>query len=490
MRKLILFLLLLPFAASSQQITFEIIYGGDGYDEARSIYQTTDGGYIVAGTSGSYPSGNSDVFLLKIDSVGAIQWFKFPGGTDLQAGYSVQQTSDGGFIVAGLTDAGDFGGYDVYLMKTDVNGDFLWSKTYGGADWDFGYSVEETTDNGFIIGGTTYSFGKGEQMYLIKTDASGDTTWTKTYGGEGKERANCVAQTTDGGYVLTGYTSSYGAGEKDIYILKTDAAGDSVWARTYGHSGDDEGTFLEQTIDNGYIISAVKIDSATGRNDQYYIKTDAIGNEQWHQIFTAAVSDRAEVIHQRTDGVYISAGTAQSGNGVGGGKADCFFLRMNGSGYPIGFVRTEGGAEDDIMHSMQITQDMGIVLAGQTKSYGVGSTQIYVIKADSILSLLNDPVVIGIDDVEMKTNDRILIFPNPASEVVNAYINTTSFHLEDMISFTISDLSGKLIYNKEFDIANYDDSFEIPVKDIPSGLYILSINSGHFTSQIKIFILR
>ena len=487
MRRLMLVLLLLPFAAFSQQITFEIIYGGEGYDEARSIWQTSDGGYIVAGTSGSYPSGNSDVFLLKIDSVGAIQWFKFPGGADLQAGYSVQQTSDGGYIVAGLTDAGDFGGYDVYLMKTDINGDFLWSKTYGGADWDFGYSVEETSDNGFIIGGTTYSFGQGEQMYMVKTDAAGDTAWTKTFGGSDDENAKCVRQTSDGGYVLVGYTETYGAGMKDVFILKTDADGDSVWAKMFGHSWDDFGTFIEQTIDDGYIVSASKVDSSTNRHDQYYIKTDGNGLEQWHQIFTAAVDDKAVIIHQRNDGVFLSAGTAESGNGVGGGKADYFFLMMNSNGYPIGSVRTEGAYKDDVLHTMQITSDMGIIMAGASESYGDGLTQIYVVKADSILSLLNDPVIIGIDD-EITNIETMGVYPNPASDIFSTYINSSDLNLNCELSYTLCDLHGRVLVHNVIPISSSSFSFIIPVKEFTSGLYILSVSSDKFNTQKKIMV--
>lgn len=485
MRKLIFFFLLLPFAASSQQITFEIIYGGEGYDEARSIYQTTDGGYIVAGTSGSYPSGNSDVFLLKIDSVGAIQWFKFPGGTDLQAGYSVQQTSDGGFIVAGLTDAGDFGGYDVYLMKTDVNGDFLWSKTYGGADWDFGYSVEETSDNGFIIGGTTYSFGKGEQMYLVKTDANGDTSWTKTYGGNGKERANCVAQTTDGGYVLTGYTSSYGAGEKDVYILKTDAVGDSVWAKTYGSTNDDEGTYIEQTIDGGLILSAIRTDPATERHFMNYIKTDAGGSQQWQQVFSAAVGDDVYVIHQRPDGGYSAAGSA----GVGGGMKDYFFVNLDGSGNPQGSVRTYGGSKNDIAHSMVVCPGNGFILAGETESYGDGSKEIYLLKIDSLGNSTGN-VLIDVEEVGIISGDVVSVYPNPAVSTINVFVDINNNELTDDVVIVLSDISGKVLLKEEISRQIFNKNAELNINDISSGLYILKFSSGDFYFQRKVLVQR
>jgi hypothetical protein len=482
---MILLLLLFPFAAFSQQITFEIIYGGEGYDEARSIYQTTDGGYIVAGTSGSYPSGNSDVFLLKIDSVGAIQWFKFPGGSDLQAGYSVQQTSDGGFIVAGLTNAGDFGGYDVYLMKTDINGDSLWSKTYGGTDWDFGYSVEETTDNGFIIGGTTYSFGKGEQMYLVKTDANGDTLWTRNYGGVGLERANCVTQTTDGGYVLTGYTSSYGAGQKDVYILKTDASGDSLWVKTYGNTEDDEGTYIEETMDGGFILSAIRTDPATERHFMNYIKTNVDGSQQWQQVFSAAVGDDVYVIHQRPDGGYSAAGSA----GVGAGMKDYFFVNLDGSGNPQGSVRTYGGSKNDIAHSMIRCPGNGFILAGETESYGDGSKEIYLLKIDSLGNSTGN-VLIDVEEIANMSDDMISIYPNPAAETMNVFADISNTELTDDVVILLTDISGKVLLKEEINHQIFNKHVELNVNDISSGLYILKFSSGELHFQRKVLVQR
>lgn len=484
MRKLILFLLLLPFAASSQQITFEIIYGGDGYDEARSIYQTTDGGYIVAGTSGSYPSGNSDVFLLKIDSVGAIQWFKFPGGTDLQAGYSVQQISDGGFIVAGLTDAGDFGGYDVYLMKTDVNGDFLWSKTYGGADWDFGYSVEETTDNGFIIGGTTYSFGKGEQMYLIKTDASGDTTWTKTYGGEGKERANCVAQTTDGGYVLTGYTSSYGAGEKDIYILKTDAVGDSVWAKTYGTADNDEGTFADITSDNKIIMCGYSENYQDGKTYAFYAKLDNAGTQSFSNYLGTPVGDELpNIIRETSDGGFAYAGGVF---GIGAGNKDYRLVKVDaGGGYQWG--KTYGGANDDISNSMLVTSDGGFILAGSTMSYGNGSKDIYVFKSDD-QGVSTGSVLIDVKENITEANNSISVYPNPASDIITVFADISDSQLKSDVTVSLNDLSGKEILITKIDKNRFGKKINLDISAISSGLYFLNFNSEGFRFQRKVLI--
>lgn len=478
MKKMILVLLLFPFAGIGQQITFEIIYGGEGYDEARSIWQTTDGGYIVAGTSGSYPSGNSDVFLLKIDSVGAIQWFKFPGGADLQAGYSVQQTSDGGFIVAGLTDAGDFGGYDVYLMKTDENGDSLWSKTYGATDWDFGYSVEETSDNGFIIGGTTFSFGKGEQMYLIKTDADGDTAWTKTFGGAGQENAKRATQTTDGGYVLIGYTDSYGAGEKDIFILKTNASGDSVWSKTYGTVNNDEGTFVDVTSDNKMIMCGFAENYQDGKTYAFYAKLDNAGNESFVNYLGAPSGDEYPyVIRETPDGGFAYAGYVE---GVGAGNKDFRLLKVNAGGN-WQWGRTAGGLSDDIANSMQVTSDGGFILAGYSKNFGNDPDNIMVLKTDTIGGYYN-PVVIDVDEI---VATKFQVFPNPASSSVNISV-PDDWNTNEDITVQLFDVSGRLLLN----LNKSNNEINLNISVFESGVYILRVNSGDKSVSKRLIIYK
>jgi hypothetical protein len=160
-------------------------------------------------------------------------WNKTYGGTDTDYGYSVVQTSDGGYAITGYTYSFGAGGTDVYLVKTDANGNIQWSKTYGGTDTDVGYSVVQTSDGGYAIAGYTLSFGAGgSDVYLVKTDSLGNMVWSKTFGGTGADHAYSVVQTADGGYAITGYTYSFGAGGYDVYLVKTDVYGDFGLART------------------------------------------------------------------------------------------------------------------------------------------------------------------------------------------------------------------------------------------------------------------
>ncbi len=236
-------------------------YGGAGYDEGYSVQQTTDGGYIVAG---SRPS--DQIYLIKTDAIGDTLWSRTYGGGK---GYCVQQTLDLGYIITGS-------GSQVYLIKTDASGNALWTQTYGGTGVDEGYSVQQTSDGGYIIAGQTYSFGNDSQVYLIKTDASGDTLWTRTYGGTDYDIARSVRQTPDGGYIVGGWTWSFG-NNSQVYLIKTNPNGDTLWTRTCGGSGFDAGWSIHQTLDGGYIVGGWT--RSFGNSEQVYlIKTDANGN--------------------------------------------------------------------------------------------------------------------------------------------------------------------------------------------------------------------
>ena len=270
-----MFTLLLVSLSSAQQ-RWERNYGGTGNDEGSSVQQTSDGGYIVAGYTRSFGNGG-DVYLIKTNAGGDTLWTRTYGGTGWDEGQSVRQTSDGGYIVAGFTNSFGNGSYDVYLVKTNAGGDTLWTRTYGGTSEDEGRSVQQTSDGGYIVAGYTGSFGNLYQVYLIKTNVSGDTLWTRTYGGTSTDRGNSVRQTSDGGYIVAGYTSSFGNGGQ-VYLIKINALGDTLWTRTYGGANDDYGWSVQQTTDGGYIMAGATNSFGNGSYDVYLIKTDANGS--------------------------------------------------------------------------------------------------------------------------------------------------------------------------------------------------------------------
>jgi hypothetical protein len=200
-------------------------------------------------------------------------WEKTYGGRGDDEAKSIQQTKDGGYIVAGGNSA------DVYVIKLDANGNKSWEKTYGGSDDDIANSIQQTKDGGYIVAGGTHSFGAGRgDVYVIKLDANGNKVWEKTYGRRGDDEAKSIQQTTDGGYIVAGYTKSFGAGGEDFYIIKLDANGNMVWEKTYGGSDDDGAHSIQQTSDGGYIVAGRTYSFGIEGFDIYVIKMDAEGN--------------------------------------------------------------------------------------------------------------------------------------------------------------------------------------------------------------------
>jgi hypothetical protein len=261
-------------------------YGGAEYDRGYSVQQTIDGGYIIAGVTASFGAGEGDVWLLKTDSLGDTLWTKIYGGTADDIAYSVQQTLDQGYIIAGETNSFGAGGYDVYLIKTDSLGDPLWTKTYGGTAYDKGSSVRQTTDGGYILASVKYN-GQ-DKIWFLKVDTNGDTLWTKIHDCSA-DRVS-VDHTIDGGYIATG-------GDR---LLKTDSLGDTLW--TWQAPFEAHLSSAQQTFDGGYISTG-----GIGFNNRVYlVKTDANGDTIWTR--TSTLLGAGHSIQQTPDSGYIITG--------------------------------------------------------------------------------------------------------------------------------------------------------------------------------------
>ena len=224
MKKLLLILLCLPMIGFGQG--WEILFGGNGDDRGNSVQQTSDGGYIIGWMTNSSGNGLADVYVVKTDDSGNQEWDNTFGGINDDYANCIQQTSDGGFIIIGGTWSFGNGYDDVYLIKIDDNGNEIWNQTFGGVSYDGGFSVQQTLDGGYILAGGTFSIGNGgNDVYLIKTDSNGNELWNQTFGGNGDDRGNSVQQTSDGGYIIGGFNLSSLNGDPDIYLIKTDGNG-------------------------------------------------------------------------------------------------------------------------------------------------------------------------------------------------------------------------------------------------------------------------
>jgi predicted secreted protein len=373
-----LFLASTAFALEPGDTLWTRTYGGSGTDYCYSVQQTSDGGYVATGYTSSFGAGGNDFYLAKTDANGDTLWTRTYGGTNTDYAYSVRQTSDGGYVVVGYTNSFGAGYEDAYLVKTDADGDTLWTRTYG---WSTGNErancVQQTSDGGYIIVGYTYSYETCHyDFYLVKTDANGDILWTRTYGGSGTEKAESVQQTSDGGYIVAGYTSSFGAGLVDAWLVKIDADGDFLWAQSYGGSNWDYAYSVQQTSDGGYILAGYEDSFGAGGKDVWSIKTDANGDTLWTRTYGGSGDDRSYSSQQTADGGYTIAGCT---NSFGAGGFDVWLIKTDANG-DTSWTRTYGGSASDRAEFVQQTTDGGYIVSGATSSFGAGGNDFWVLR--------------------------------------------------------------------------------------------------------------
>ncbi len=362
------------------QLTFHV---RGGHDEASAVQQSDDGGFVVAGTIRSF-EGISDMYLVKTDPSGNGLWSKAFGGSLHDRAKAMQQTDDGGFILAGYTSSFGAGRYDMYLVKTDSSGNELWSKTFGGSEHDKAFAVQQTDDGGFVLAGETEPFGQEEEdVLLVRTDASGNELWSNTFGGSEDEYAKAVQQTDDGGFVMVGKTTSFGAGKADFYLVKTDSNGNELWSKTFGGSEDDYGKAVQQTDDGGFALAGSTSSFGVDRSHMYLVKTDASGNELWSKTFSGNVAARAYAMQQTDDGGFVLAGyNVTSSDPLAGDQLDIYLVKTDANGNEL-WSNIIGGNDYDTAYAVQQTDDGGFVLAGKTWSFGAEDFNIYVVKTDA-----------------------------------------------------------------------------------------------------------
>lgn len=370
------------FAGAQNDTAYIYTYGGIQDDICNQVIPTWDGGYMLVGTTNSFGAGNTDFYVIKTDSLCNHKWSKTFGGQLNDEGYSVAATPDHGFAFLGFTDSYGNGGYDVFLVKTDSVGNIKWQKTYGGSDWDFGYSIKETPlDSGFIICGTTYSYGNGNgDMYVIKTDKNGDTLWTRVIGGTGYDAGNCVYVQEDSLFVIAGETTSNVIGDTDSYFVELNNKGTIETTRTYGINKNDAMYSIRGTSDHGYVMYGYTDsipDSATALNrNETMFKTDSTGKLQWMQIYynNVVIGTGRDAI-ECPDSSFLTVGTTY------GGGFGVYQLHIQ-SAQKGGWWR-EGlffqGTGDEQGFSLAYHNKYNLAFAGTT-TYGAGLLDVYLVR--------------------------------------------------------------------------------------------------------------
>ncbi len=315
------------------EIQWQKSYSGNYDEEARSVQQTQDGGYIVAGYISD--GENEDMWILKLNKDGDIQWQKTYGGIGNERAKSIQRTKDRGYIVAGYTSSFGAGEYDLWIIKLNSNGNIQWQKTYGGSSYDLGNSIQQTNDDGYIVVGSTRSFGNGDADALVlKLDKNGQVQWANTYGGTLFDGAFSIWQTLDNGYIIGGNTWSFKGDRSEIWIIKIDQYGEIQWQKTYSNGSFDYIGSIQQTIDGGYIVAGTDFLFGTNKSNIQIFKLDESGDIQWQKIYGGERWSEAHFIQQTHDGGYVVAAwtTLFSGELFDTTGEDFWILKLDKSG--------------------------------------------------------------------------------------------------------------------------------------------------------------
>ena len=367
---------------TENDVVWAKIYGGVYADGGKALCETNDGGLLITGYTFSHGSGDADILIIKTDSYGNIVWTKSFGGIGSEYGNGCIEIEDG-FLIVGYTTSFGEGSKDVYLIKIDKDGNELWSKTYGGPSWDVGMSVCETEDGGYLICGYTHSYGAGEEdVYLIKIDFNGNELYSKTFGGERFEIGYSVAKTKNG-YFIGANTGTYGGGNTDFYVIKTDSECNLLWMKPYGTEGRGYGfdwcNSALPTSDGGFILSGYS--DCSDIQDVHVIKIDNEGNKEWSKTFgNKPFYDYGNAAVEDKDGNYIIVGTTKSiVNNKNVYNNDIFLVKLDSKGNVI-WEKTFGEADYDWGSSIVASKDGNVVILGSTKSYGKGSFDVLLLK--------------------------------------------------------------------------------------------------------------
>ncbi|MES2131272.1 MAG: T9SS type A sorting domain-containing protein [Bacteroidota bacterium] len=451
---------------------FYMRFGGNGYDVGYDVKQTLDNGYIITGSTSSFGQGNTDMYLIKLDSVGHKKFETSFGNYNNEIGKSVVQLLDSSYVVVGYTNSIGFGGYDIFLVKTDKNGNLLWQKTIGGTDWDFAYSMQTTSDGGFIIAGTTYSYGYGNaDGYVIKTDASGNTIWTKTYGGANDDEFKSVIQTADGGYALTGYTKSHNDVNGDSWLFKLNTSGDSVKSFSYNFGKFDSYNDIKELSTGEYLIGGAVTFTNTQNMDGIFAKINTSG-QVLLQVFEGQAGSDEQIykvnVSNSSFGTYTFLCNSHE-NGSAFQNQIKLLLIDAGGGYVNG--GSIGSSFDDECYSFCLTKESskGYAAIGYTDSYNSILSDFFFIKYDSLLS-------IGTNITSLKETNlikKVNVFPNPFSEKI---------YFENIESIDIYTLQGDMVYyNSKINSNSLDLGF------LSAGTYIISVtNKSHYKFSQKL----
>ena len=393
----LLLVLILPWSCGDlgdnqedeKSIFFSKVFGEYDAEMGYSIQSTNDGGYIIAGATSSYwatdslprrivlpAHGVTDAIIAKIDKYGDPEWIKAYGGEQYESAFNARQTSDGGYFFAGYTSSIGAGLYDYWLVKLDPYGSVTWQQTYGAQQADVGFYGDVTSDGGFILTGYTVPDERTDKdFWLIKTDGGGNLLWSQTYGDSMNQSANFLQETADSGFIMIGETKG-GSTQSDILLIKTDKTGAEEWRKTIAEPGNDIPYAIKQT-NNGYIMISTTTSMGAGERDILLIKFDSSGDLLWQKTYGGTSLEYGFDVVVDSDGYLLTGSTSSYGTMF----YDMWVFKVDLSGEII-WEQVYSGTNIDIGRAIVANETGGYTILAQTSSYGAGEYDFWVLKMD------------------------------------------------------------------------------------------------------------
>ena len=479
-------------------IEWQHTFGGNKDEEPFAVIQTLDGGYAIAGYTASNNGdifgshGYYECWILKLDASGAVQWKKPYGGSDYELAYDIQQTPDGGYIFAGVTYSnnwqvsGNHGLSDMWVVKIDSNGVVQWQKTLGGTDIDEARAIRQTLDGGYVVAGYTESedgdvshFRGGRDYWVVKLSNLGEIEWERTFGGSGFDLCHSIAVCSDGGYIVAGQSDSQDGQVSspieigsDYWVVKLNFDGKIEWEKSLGgNSSDYAFEVLENRIGGGYTVfghahgNTGQISGNHGKYDYWLVNLDETGEIVWQNSFGGSGEDYAGSFSQTSDGGYILIGGTRSSDGdvVGNdGGADMWVVKTDALGQ-LEWQKPLGGTKAEFGRAVQQTTDGGYIATGYSWSNdgdvteNKGRNDIWVVKLSSVTSPTQ----------ELRT-ETLPIYPNPASDKI--YWQLPTSEADKYLNINVLNTFGQSVRQ----IPTHTGQ-SLDVSDLPAGLYLLEL---------------
>lgn len=474
---LIIILIAESFAQNAGDTLWTKYYGGDAYDEAGAVVNAHDSGYVFAGFTQSYGLGRWGNALIgkttpQGDSIGT---FNF-GGPGMDVLTDVIQTADGNYLAVGLSDS-ETQFEQVYIVKFNDSGDTLWTRTYGDSLKEIAYSVLQTDDEGFIISALTSSKGAGEEdIWILRTDGKGDTLWTRTYGTPGNDAGYAICRTSDSAYAVTGIMDF-----SDLVVLKIDNSGEPLWMKTFGGAGFEEGTSILETSDNHLMVLGHTSSYGAGELDIYLLRLTADGDSVFTKTYGSAMYEEGRDIIELSNNEFIIAGNTSQNSPSGFMDYDIISVDSTGK---VLWDNVVGSEFPDRCYDILNTHDGNFIVAGSNSRGGA--------LEDAALTLFFGNIPVGINDESPEVNSYKLFdaYPNPFNPSTN--IRYTIPH-GSMVSIKVYNILGSEVaevVNSFINPGTYTLTFNAQEHKLSSGVYFITIKAGDFTSTRKIVLMK